>query len=559
MPHLTLSRLRPLGAGAAAVATLALTGCGPGILSQSYQQNDEIGNAQVNQTLCATINSSKTPATCASGTNYSNQEYSYTQYLLGYQVRDDVTAPASIASSNDAVVDASTTPPPTLPAGAKGVTSTAALDETVDYTQSPTYTAELQKLYPAPAGQHWVGYLSNVQTPIDDLLSISLGIGLTPVPIVTATGHRPPDQWDVNPQFTLQQPAGGPFTGPFAHASTVGYRTVNAPANSDSGTGAVTVVGTNADDDVVCYAPSQLPPAPDELTTLARAGDVAGLTRSLHGGRGDTVTDPTGNSYCNTGDDQDPSTAPTGRVVDNTARYAGFAFVGHPELTRDLWLGGSGDAIITQGTSGAVNFTAKFAGAAGPAFGMTATTDLAGAGLAPQPGTFAPAADSTTGVPVVITVPADAAVGPHTVVLTANGVNGQRRTATATYNVALRIVAPSRSAAARVTIKHRFLVRLVNGAKERVRLACPANSTGCGGTLMFKSRFGNSNTLKYSLKAGESKTYVLTPSKKLVRYLHKHKKTALGTATVYVTNGGDAATTPTTSNRTIHISPRHKK
>jgi hypothetical protein len=536
--------LRRLGAGGAAIAALALSGCAPGILTQAYQQNDEIGTAQINQTLCAALDSSQTPPACAF---YYNQALFPTQYLLAYQVRNDVTAPATITSANERLAPRTSATSDAVKAATRGIAQPDAPTQKVNYTQSSSYSSELERLYPAPAGQHWVGYISDVQRP-------EYAIGAA---TITASGDVPADEWDVSPQFGLQQPADGPFTGPFAHASVVGYRNlpITAPVIPLDARGSTPAV--TADSDVVCHDPSQQPPTADVITPLVQSGDVAGLDRLV-------LADPgidTANAYCDTGDDQAPDPSLT-RVAttgnDTSARYAGFKFVATPDPTRDLWLGGSSNAVIAQGASGTVNFTAKFAGAAGPQFPLTATSDLAGAGVTP-PASLVPGADSTTGVPVGVTVPANAAVGPHTVQLTANGINGQRRTATATYNVALRVVVPSLSAAAHVTIRHRFLVRLVKGAKERVRLSCPANSAGCAGTLMFKTVFGGSNTLAYTLKAGQSKTYVLTPSKALVRYLKRHKKTALATAIVYVTNGGDATTTQTTDTRTIHISPRPAK
>ncbi len=76
----------------------------------------------------------------------------------------------------------------------------------------------------------------------------------------------------------------------------------------------------------------------------------------------------------------------------------------------------------------------------------------------------------------------------------------------------------------KVVIGHRFLVRVLASGRERVRLVCPLTARqGCAGKLQLLSRFGNSRDLNYALASGQSHTYQLRLSRKLLRYVTKHR------------------------------------
>jgi hypothetical protein len=158
---------------------LTLTGCTV-IKSQFATQLNSIGNVQISTTFCTF--KSAAPTTCTAGGNLPIASDNQTgQTLIGYRIPSAAGAPASFMST----------------------------DTTITMTQSPSYSAELQRLSPAPAGQKWVGYISQV----------------TAVPAGT--------EKTATPQFTLARGAdGSPFESPFLWRVVVGDRIVTASAPS---------------------------------------------------------------------------------------------------------------------------------------------------------------------------------------------------------------------------------------------------------------------------------------------------------------------------------------
>ena len=169
--------------GAAAIAaTTALTGCvGLGGPSQSASQLDVIGDVQVSNGVCS---SGSVPG-CVANTLPAFGQYQveggtnvFLQLLVAYQLPEAVVAPDKISGAYTNV-----------PSGG-------------DFSASPTYTAELQRLDPAPAGTRWVGYIGpevNYNYPLS-----------------TRTAS-------VGGRFRLTQPGGQPLRG-LGYAMTVGAR-----------------------------------------------------------------------------------------------------------------------------------------------------------------------------------------------------------------------------------------------------------------------------------------------------------------------------------------------
>lgn len=171
------------GAGAVAAAAVLLSGCLVIKAPSVAAQQNTIGNLQLSTTFCAS--NSAAGSTC---TNLGNSGAPATagdgQAMIGYRVSSAAVTPATITSTNNAVI----------------------------FSANASYGAELQRLNPAPTGQKWVGYISQVRT-FDPAVN---------------------SEFSVAPQFTLGQGAdGSPFATPFAFQVVSGFRLVNANAASD--------------------------------------------------------------------------------------------------------------------------------------------------------------------------------------------------------------------------------------------------------------------------------------------------------------------------------------
>lgn len=109
----------------------------------------------------------------------------------------------------------------------------------------------------------------------------------------------------------------------------------------------------------------------------------------------------------------------------------------------------------------------------------------------------------------------------------------------------------------KVLISHRFLVRILASGQERIRLVCPLSAQrGCSGTLQLVSRFGKSKTSHFALASGQSRVFRVRPSQTLLGYITRHHPKRI-TVNVLVANTGPGEAT--TSQRTIHIAPNHKR
>lgn len=157
---------------AAALVTL-LSGCAVFRQIDAGPQIDVIGDLPVNVTVCASGS-----AGCPSnGASEVPAQSAGAQVLLGVLLRDATAVPARLAS--------------TSPTG-------------LELVQSPSYTAELQRLSPAVPGTRWAGYISQAV-----FYQASQGPQAFTVPI---------------PYRLLRDADGGPFAGSLASVIVVGAR-----------------------------------------------------------------------------------------------------------------------------------------------------------------------------------------------------------------------------------------------------------------------------------------------------------------------------------------------
>jgi hypothetical protein len=184
-PHVGKLKRLAVSAVAVTVGAIILSGCVV-IQSESALQAGVIGNSvTVTTVICASQAAAAAPCNspglsskyAVSGPNATQDG----QLLVGYRIPAGVAAPATI----------STTAPTTAPDGSPAIA-------TLTLTQSPSYTAGLAAIAPAPAGTVWVGYISERER-------------------YAAAGQQ---SVTITPTFTL--PAG--FTGAFTWRTVVGYR-----------------------------------------------------------------------------------------------------------------------------------------------------------------------------------------------------------------------------------------------------------------------------------------------------------------------------------------------
>lgn len=180
----------------AALSAAVLAGCivitGPITLTQQ----SVVGKVRVEFTVCASGSddgpepggAGEDHPGCPDGGNSSNSASSGNtdQVLVAVRVPAGTGAPQTFTA--------------TIP-------STATT--TLTFTRSPSYENELRDLVPPPAGQAWVGYISN-EFPFDD-----------------GPDDTPAQQMPVALDLELpRDPGGKPFTGPFRARPVVGGRSV---------------------------------------------------------------------------------------------------------------------------------------------------------------------------------------------------------------------------------------------------------------------------------------------------------------------------------------------
>jgi hypothetical protein len=184
----------------AGVATLA-SGCavvsGFGLIGQV----GVIGDVEAPFTICASGSTN-----CPNGLSGLVAGTGSGQLLVGLRAKADVAFPATLTSVSPAVT----------------------------FTASPTYTAELQRLSPAPAGSHWAGYISPT-------LNYTAGSGPQTVsPRIVLSLRRGAD--------------GSPFKGPVQVEILVGSRLVTPSApDTRPVTCGGSLSGGNEDSTTICH------------------------------------------------------------------------------------------------------------------------------------------------------------------------------------------------------------------------------------------------------------------------------------------------------------------
>lgn len=166
------------------LGALALSGCAVFNGTPTASQQQTIGNVAIQLSVCASQSSGTPMGSCTNQGN-SGQDASTepSQLWLGFRVPNGTTAPSSFTSS-------ATGPNDTGPQ--------------LTFSTSSAYTAELQRLQPAPSGEEWVGYVSQY------------------VNYDSTTGEQ---NFTAAPQFGLPKfTNGAPFAGPFTYQVVVGGR-----------------------------------------------------------------------------------------------------------------------------------------------------------------------------------------------------------------------------------------------------------------------------------------------------------------------------------------------
>jgi hypothetical protein len=158
----------------ALLACLAvLPGC-VGVAEERTRQLEEIGDVELTTVVCASTVDPGAP--CPTGNSGQPAGAGAFQLLMGVRTLERVAPPETFVAA----------------------------DGSATLSLSPTFTAELQRLAPAPPGERWVGYIS------------------PPFEYDPATS---PASADFVGRFALARGGdGSPFQGPFRYRSVVGYR-----------------------------------------------------------------------------------------------------------------------------------------------------------------------------------------------------------------------------------------------------------------------------------------------------------------------------------------------
>jgi hypothetical protein len=167
---------------ATVLAALVMGGCvvikGP---VQTSQQN-VLGPVRVTFTICASSSNTSTHPGCDDQGNSDGAASTPTrgQVLVGFRVPDGVSGPDSFATTS-------------------GVPLT--------FTRSASYQEQLRELVPPPAGQHWLGYISNGHNHDE------------------GPDGTPAEEATISVDFALPEEAANyPYPGPFRVRPVVGAR-----------------------------------------------------------------------------------------------------------------------------------------------------------------------------------------------------------------------------------------------------------------------------------------------------------------------------------------------
>jgi hypothetical protein len=306
------------------------------------------------------------------------------QFFAAFMVPDGADAPATATAH--------------LPEAFGGTTVTLrrkrSLDETLEHTR------------PSADGLRWVGYISPVVGAAARFASADLVAEHLQHASVTAPGAPSDGDWSAEADFRPARGSGGlPVPAGFGHAVIGGTRLAYPEALYDG---------------VDPGAPGLEPGDRFGLQLLdTRPVDCQELREFPY-------TMLFGESL-----EALPAT-PSGLPLLSTT------LCGRPSARGTLALrdlrGAGGDTAAAPGTTANVPFTLRYAGAAGPRFGLRATTAIPGATATPSAPALAPDAAGFHDVDVDVAVPDGTAPGDYAVALVAT-VGGQARTAVGTVTV----------------------------------------------------------------------------------------------------------------------------
>jgi hypothetical protein len=189
----TIKRFRRgiLAAPALLVLPLILSGCVV-ITNESATQTEVVGPVELTAEACYSNDYSAffgPSGGCPNGNSDLPVSPVPFAVLVGYRVPDSAVAPGTVEDT-----------------GGGGLT----------FATDPSYTSELQRLLPAPAGQRWVGYRSD---------PVTLGGPFGGFTAVARFGLGPATD-------------GGPFQGPFLYRTVVGFTSDTSGGPVDCGSSA---------------------------------------------------------------------------------------------------------------------------------------------------------------------------------------------------------------------------------------------------------------------------------------------------------------------------------
>jgi uncharacterized repeat protein (TIGR01451 family) len=206
-------------AWAALLVALGLGGCGMDKASEQARQRDTIGDVQIATTFCTGGDSDLGSHSCAP---YDHPHRG--QALVAYRLPDGSEAPEGFSDDGG----------------------------TRAFSRSLAYAEYMQATYPEE-GMHWVGFVSDVQSP-----PVGFGSALT-----------------VSPRFSLPR---HPFAGPFPYKVVGGWRELTDPA-ADGGapidcadTGSTSCAETGAEGDDAVLATRDLAVLPGGEEPEVQAG-----------------------------------------------------------------------------------------------------------------------------------------------------------------------------------------------------------------------------------------------------------------------------------------------
>lgn len=183
-----ISPKRLAALAAVTVSVLAIAGCVVITGPVDITQQSGVGPMRVTFTICGSDTDTANHPGCPDTGNSSQApgDGQEGQVLVAFRVPAGVNGPDSFATTS-------------------GVP--------LAFTRSPSYQSQLQELVPPPAGQRWLGYISDRHTH------------------VRGPNGTPPEQATISVDFALPQGSNGaPFQGPFQVRPVVGAR----PASDDT-------------------------------------------------------------------------------------------------------------------------------------------------------------------------------------------------------------------------------------------------------------------------------------------------------------------------------------